>query len=240
MTLSDDLPDAELGARSSLSDRIYTELRVALMSGYYEPGDRLNIRRISQLSQTSPTPVREAVMQLVREGALELKTGYQPRVPVLSPEAYMRILEVRVPLERMATVLATMQVTTAMLEELRALDRQFIAAERGNEWKAAMNHNRAFHFCIYRASGNEVLVRTIENLWLLTGPLVGRQYVETIHRASDAALHGQIVEALERRAPHEASDLVVHDLRYGARIILERMRAAGTRRKPRAAEAAPD
>ena len=231
--MSDELPDPELIERSSLSEKIYTQLRVALMSGHYEPGDKLNIRKLSQLSQTSPTPVREAIMQLVREGALELKPGHQPRVTILSPEHYMRILEVRVPLERMATVLAAMHVTKEMLAELEALDAQFTEAEQAHAWKTAMDCNRALHFRIYRSSGNEVLVRTIESLWLLTGPLVSRQYAGMLYRASDSALHGQIVGALRRRCPFEAGDLVVQDMRYGAGIILERLRAPEPRRRAR-------
>jgi hypothetical protein len=45
------------GIRSSLSRKIYTDLRLALVSGAYEPGDRLNIRKLAAAIQTSPTSV---------------------------------------------------------------------------------------------------------------------------------------------------------------------------------------
>ncbi len=216
---------------ASLSDAVYARLRLALISGGHAPGDRLNIRGIAAASGLSPTPVREAVMQLVREGALELRPGHQPRVPVLTPEQYLRICQVRAPLERLATALATAHLTAEMLDELAVLDGHFVAAEREGDWTRAMAANQAFHFLIYRASGNPVLAGTIGNLWLLTGPLVGRQYESLARLASETALHGQIIDALRRRMPDEAGDLVVQDMRQGAAVIVARMREGRARRR---------
>ncbi|SKA36195.1 DNA-binding transcriptional regulator, GntR family [Enhydrobacter aerosaccus] len=162
-------------------------------------------------------------MQLVREGALELKPGYQPRVPVLSADQYIKIREVRVPLERLATELATVRVTNELLDQLVELDKQFIDAEHRRSWKEAMSANQAFHFSIYNASGNEVLVRMIENLWLLTGPFVHKQYLSLPRLPSDSDLHTQIIDALRRRMPNEAGDLIVQDMREGFRIILQHL-----------------
>src|SRR5688572_13454505 len=97
--------------RHSFANRIYAQLRVALMSGAFEPGSRLNIRRLAAAYETSQTPVREAIIQLVADGALELKLGHQPRVPILSIPKYLEIRETRVPLERLATELATTNMT---------------------------------------------------------------------------------------------------------------------------------
>lgn len=210
--------------RSSLSEKIYADLRLALMSGAYEPGARLNIRKLGIANRTSATPAREAVMQLVREGALELKTGYQPRVPVLTADQYIRIREVKVPLERLATELATIHMADETFAHLVKLDHQFIDAEHRGDWKEAMSTNRAFHFTIYNASGNDVLVRTIENLWLLTGPVVHKQYVSSPRLPSDSGLHAQIIDALRRRMPNEAGDLIVQDMREGSAKILEHLR----------------
>lgn len=216
-------PQSATAIRSSLSEKIYADLRLALMSGVYEPGDRLNIRKLGIVNQTSPTPAREAVMQLVREGALELKPGYQPRVPVLTADQYIKIREVKVPLERLATELAAVHMSGEMLGRLVELDHQFIDAEHRRSWKEATSANQAFHFFIYNASGNDVLVRTIENLWLLTGPIVHKQYVSSPRLPSDSALHAQIIDALRRRMPNEAGDLIVQDMREGSAMILEHL-----------------
>lgn len=223
--------DPTLQIRPSLSEKIYADLRLALMSGTYAPGDRVNIRKLSVLCQTSATPVRDAVMQLVREGALSLNPGHQPRVPALSADQYIKIREVRAPLERLATELAAVSPSEAFISQLTDLDSQFMDAEHRHDWKRAMSANQEFHFLIYRSSGNEILTRTIENLWLLTGPLVGSQYISEVRRPSDTALHSQIIDALRRRVPSEAGDLIVQDMRQGSAIILEHLRNPSTKRR---------
>lgn len=174
-------------------------------------------------------------MQLAREGALELKNGYQPRVPVLSDDIYIEIREVRSALERLATEMSVPHVTEHLLTQPTTLDRRFVAAEQRQDWSGAMEANRAFHFMIYDASRNRVLVRTIENLWLLTGPLVHMQYLTAGYISSGNGLHGRIIEALRRRAHSEAGDLVVQDLREGAAVILHHLRNPEVRRRGRRA-----
>ncbi|MBN9548734.1 MAG: GntR family transcriptional regulator, partial [Alphaproteobacteria bacterium] len=64
---------------TSLSSQIYLRLRQELMSARLHPGDRLKIRDLAQQLGTSETPVREAIFQLVKDGALEMKPGYYIR-----------------------------------------------------------------------------------------------------------------------------------------------------------------
>ncbi|WHA43900.1 GntR family transcriptional regulator [Agrobacterium larrymoorei] len=210
-------------SRDSLSDRIYARLRTALMAGEYEPGSRLNIRGLAAAYNTSPTPVREAVFQLVREGALELRLGHQPRVPVLSIPTYINIRETRAPLERLAAELATARIAEEDIERLVALHESFVRNEADEKWKSALAANQEFHFTIYRASQNDVLVRFIENLWLLAGPFVNNQY--PITRAGAPAVHPHIliIDALRRRSPAETGELVVRDLREGSYNILQKL-----------------
>lgn len=222
-----------LGAvRDSLSEKIYGRLRLALMTGVYESGDRLNIRGLAASYETSPTPVREAIMQLVREGALELRLGHQPRVPVLTIPQYIKIREARVPLERLAAELAAVNVTDDVLDNLRAAHQRFVQSEQEAKWKEALAANQEFHFTIYRTSDNEVLVRIIENLWLLAGPFVNNQYPQVRRAHSEVHPHLLIIDALSRKSPSEAGELAVRDLREGSYLILENLKKA-------AAEAAP-
>lgn len=228
-----------LGAvRDSLSEKIYSRLRLALMTGVYESGDRLNIRGLAASYETSPTPVREAIMQLVREGALELRLGHQPRVPVLTIPHYIKIREARVPLERLAAELAAVNITDAVLDDLRAAHQRFVQSEQEAKWKEALAANQAFHFTIYRTSDNEVLVRIIENLWLLAGPFVNNQYPQVRRAHSEVHPHLLIIDALSRKSPSEAGELAVRDLREGSYLILENLKKADaeatpTRRKKR-------
>ncbi|MER8953378.1 GntR family transcriptional regulator [Mesorhizobium sp. M0833] len=210
--------------RDSLSEQIYTRLRLALMTGLYGPGARLSIRKLAVSYNTSPTPVREAIVQLVREGALELRLGYQPRVPVLSIPRYISIRETRAPLERLAAELGAVNITEEEIQRLRELHDTWVKSEAQEQWKAALAANQEFHFTIYRASGNEVLVHVIENLWLLSGPFVNNQYPNILQAASKVHPHVLIIDALVRRSPSEVGDLVLRDTREGSYLILQQLK----------------
>jgi len=62
-------------SRENLASRTYGQLREALMAGRFWPGQRLRIRELSAAMGVSDTPVREAIMQLVREGASKCVRG---------------------------------------------------------------------------------------------------------------------------------------------------------------------
>ena len=219
---------AEGLSRDSLSERIYARLRLALMTGVYESGARLNIRGLAAHYETSPTPVREAIMQLVREGALELRLGHQPRVPVLTIPQYIKIRETRAPLERLAAELAAVNATDSLLEKLRASHQRFVQAEKEMKWKEALAANQEFHFAIYRASDNEILVGIIENLWLLAGPFINNQYPHVRRASLEVHPHLMIIDALSRKSPSEAGELAVRDLREGSYLILENLKSEGS------------
>ncbi|WP_256432929.1 GntR family transcriptional regulator [Martelella soudanensis] len=210
-------------SRNSLSERIYAHLRLELMSGLHPPGMRLSIRRLASEFNTSPTPVREAIFQLVREGALELRPGYQPRVPVLDVPVYLNIRETRLPLERLAGELAAVHITAEEIEALREYHRRFQQGEADEQWRDALIANQNFHFAIYNASQNPVLVRVIENLWLLAGPIVNSQYPNVREASSDMHPHLLVIDALERRSPADTGELLVQDLREGSYRILRQM-----------------
>jgi len=212
-------------SRDSLSERIYARLRLELMTGLHAPGARISISRLAATLNTSVTPVREAIFQLVREGALELRTGYQPRVPYLDVPVYLDIRETRVPLERLAGELASVHITAEELETLDEYHHRFKEGEAAENWHDALVANQNFHFTIYRASRNETLVRVIENLWLLAGPFVNSQYPHIRHANSDVHPHLMIIDALRRRSPAEAGELLVRDLREGSYRILRHLEA---------------
>ncbi|MDB5558756.1 MAG: AsnC family transcriptional regulator [Enterovirga sp.] len=207
--------------RDSLSDRIYERLRIGLMTGVYEPGERLNIRQLAQGFETSPTPVREAMMQLAREGALELRTGHLLRVPNMSLERYLEVRDVRLPLERLAAERAAELVTESELLEIQYQARRCVDAEKREAWKEAIAANQEFHFAIYKASGSSVLVRVLENLWLLTGPFINHLYPAYSSYRS-AKPHDRVVQALRARDPAEAGEAVVHDIMQGSSAMVER------------------
>lgn len=218
------VPSGVPSARSSLSQQVYQHLRLGIMAGRFPPGTRLSISGLAEQFGTSPTPVREAVFQLVRERALELRPGHQPRVPILEIERYIETREVRAPLERLAAELAAARISQAELEELAALHRHYAECEDRQDWTGALAANQSFHFCVYGASGNPVLKSVLENFWLITGPFVTNQYPAILNSRINPHPHSMLIEALRRGDSSEAGDALVNDLRDGSHKVLEWLR----------------
>ena len=238
MPSSDSLAEELDLSRDNLSARIYERLRLELMTGLHEPGSRISIRRMAAQLNTSATPVREAIFQLIREGALELRPGFQPRVPVLALDEYINIRDTRAPLERAAAELAAVHVTEEDLRQLALFHDRYADGCRNRLWRDAVVANQAFHFTIYRATRNPVLIRVIEGLWLLAGPFVAQQFPRYAQEPTDLHPHLMIIDALRRRSPAEAGDLVVRDLREGSERIIARLGEAPPPKRRRARRAA--
>ena len=108
-------------SRENLASRTYAQLREALMAGRFWPGQRLRIRELSEAMGVSDTPVREAIMQLVREGGLEMRSGQSITVTRLSLTRYRELREIRLFLEGLATEKAVPLLTGADLKQLKKL-----------------------------------------------------------------------------------------------------------------------
>src|SRR3546814_15882280 len=76
------------------------------MRGELVPEQRLKIGEVAERLGTSETPVREAVFQLAREGALEIKPRHYVRVRRLSAGEYLQVRDIRLELEPLAAARA--------------------------------------------------------------------------------------------------------------------------------------
>jgi GntR family colanic acid and biofilm gene transcriptional regulator len=97
--------------RSSLSRQAYNQLRKALMVGELQPGQKLSGREIALRLGTSLTPVREALLQLVAEGVLELRTGHSVTVPLPTRAVYTELRDIRVQTEGLGAERAAALIT---------------------------------------------------------------------------------------------------------------------------------
>ncbi len=161
-----------MNAPATLRDHATRELRQALMSGRFEPGQRISIRGLADQLGTSMTPVREAVARLAAEGAIVAEPNRWMRIPLLTADELRELRDIRVALEGLATERAAAHVTPALIEELQRREAAIVALRPSGDAKALIPAIGQLHFTIYRASGMPALVRLIEGLWLRSGPYV--------------------------------------------------------------------
>lgn len=184
---------------SSLADQAYERLRAAVRDGTLRPGEKITERDLAARLGVSPTPVREALRQLVHEKVVERVGSRALRVSDHSPAALSEIAEAEVRLSGLMAGLAARKAPGRLVGELREiLDRtdQLVqaieeAVEQAPEtWPedqitTVFRQLRQFHHLIESAAGNPVLDGLLRQ---------ARAF-------SDEERHGLTVRLLRGRAP---------------------------------------
>lgn len=215
------LKGLKVSSRDNLTSRVYDQLRIGLMSGSFWPGQRLRVREVAAALEVSDTPVREAMMQLVREGGLEMRSGQTINVVKLSRTRYLELREIRFLLEGMATEKATPRMTPSMIAELELLHAQLIEAEQTADYEAATLTNYQFHFLVYRASGIEDLVAILESIWLRHGPMLKLLYPHAPPAYPVRHQHLNLMDALRSNDAALARHAILADIIEGGKAMVD-------------------
>ena len=85
----------ELLESDNKGEIIYARLANDLMNGLLLPSERLKIRDLAEKMGTSVTPVRDAVLRLVQDGALIMPSPRDIRVRSLTLTEYLEIRSIR-------------------------------------------------------------------------------------------------------------------------------------------------
>ncbi|MES2532759.1 MAG: GntR family transcriptional regulator [Pseudomonadota bacterium] len=218
--------------RTNLASQIYEHLREQLMSATFQPGQRLKIRELAKTIGTSETPVREALIQLVRDRALEMKEGYFIRVRRLSLAEYIELRDIRLSLEPLAAERAIPNLDAAAIKQLTESHRLLMRAEKTKDYRAALQHNFDFHFGIYRRSGMPQLTELLDRIWVQVGPMLNFLYPAG-HPTYDAEhQHVNVLRGLQQRDATLLRTAIEQDLIEGGRAfvrVLEEIEANPTR-----------
>ncbi|MBV9560391.1 MAG: GntR family transcriptional regulator [Bradyrhizobium sp.] len=215
------LKGLKISSRDNLTSRVYDQLRIGLMSGSFWPGQRLRVREVAMAMGVSDTPVREAMMQLVREGGLEMRSGQTINVVKLSRARYLELREIRFQLEGMATEKAAPLATPEMIAELELRHAELIEAEQTGDYEAATLTNYQFHFLVYRTSGIQDLVSILESIWLRHGPMLRLLYPHAPPTYPARHQHLNVMDALRSKDPSLARHAIVADIIEGGKAMID-------------------
>jgi DNA-binding GntR family transcriptional regulator len=199
---------------TNLNERVYSQLREAIMSGHFKPGEVLTLRGLAAALGTSVMPARDAVLRLSVERALE-STGRGVRVPVLTLQDMQDILRFRMALEGEAAALAAERATPAELLAIDQAAARVAKAKSQNQINKFVTANQEFHFSVYRAAHSPLLQSMIETLWLQIGPHLARlvasgQGAELSSISLEA--HDQLIANLRKRDGEGARRSLCADL----------------------------
>ena len=146
---TNDLPALELVARETMAGRVYAQLRQAIMTGRFAPGQLLGLRGVAEAVGSSTMPVRAALTRLQAEGALIDGPGRALMVPPMTLELLDELRDVRISLEGCVAKRAASRMTQEHLAALQRVFDTMDAQVEAGDVPAYLRINFEFHIAIY-------------------------------------------------------------------------------------------
>jgi DNA-binding GntR family transcriptional regulator len=186
--------------RSSLSEQVKDHLLRAILSGMYQPDDRIVETRVAREIGTSQAPVREALRGLEALGVVEILPFKGARVRRPTDPELLEAYTVRAELECLGARLGIPTMTDADLVEIEALHAALLEAAARDARHEVAVRDAAFHARILHLARNS----TLERVWRALEPF-SRTYITLLAPGADATwtagLHAGILEAVRSRNP---------------------------------------
>lgn len=193
--------------KKSLRDEVFELLHRRIVSGEYPLGEWLRQEEIANELDVSPTPVREALDQLVAEGLAERIPYRGVRVPELTEEEIADAYVLRLLLEVAAVRLSTYNISQEQANLLQAILRKTERLLESDDVSAYQHLNRQLHRAIVAASGNRLLSRLYELVinrfpdWMMYRGLIEEPELRRSALGRDFEEHRVLIELI---MSHEA------------------------------------
>lgn len=181
---------------------VYEFLRARILTGALPPGSRLAVPALAKELGVSRSPVRDAVLQLVREGLAieEFNRGALVNIPTKA--SLVSLYHAREALEGMAARLAATVISDGALGELAAVLDVHEAIDP-DDFHRHIDLDARFHRQIRDAAASPVLVKMLEEI---QGQVIvamrSTNLSGGVRRAT--ADHRAILDALTRHDPDAA------------------------------------
>ncbi|MBZ0291736.1 MAG: GntR family transcriptional regulator [Anaerolineae bacterium] len=146
-------------------DTIVEIMREAILAGELVPGERLLQEELAERFEVSPTPIREAIQQLVAEGVLSHSPYRGVQVAEVRLEAVREVYLIRSVLEQLATQMAVLNLRIVDVRQLRLYQDEIRQWVEQDDLQALRKPNYEFHMLIYKAAEAPLLLHMIRTLW---------------------------------------------------------------------------
>jgi DNA-binding GntR family transcriptional regulator len=202
---------APLEDTSTFADRAYAALKTVILSldNYNRSGEvRLDERQHASDLGISRTPVREAMVQLEREGFVRSVPRRGIYVVRKNKQEVIELITAWAALECMAARLITQNAADEEIASLRAMFATFENGRLHAKLDEYSEVNIEFHQTIIRMSKNGVLIDLAANLFAHMRMIRRKTIGEEDRVDRSIRDHMNIIEALEAHDTERAEDLV--------------------------------
>ena len=191
-----------------LTQTVFERLKADILHGKLRPGDLIRQEEITARYGVSRTPVREALQRLQAEGLVTFLPRRRVVVARITVKRIRQIYEIRALLEPFASQLAVGRLEAKQFKRLRVLTEEMAALDSETDLEKILEKNREFHYIIYSAADNELLVGMIDQLWRDILRLRSQYLLSANGHRDSTTEHRQILEAFEKQDPQRVASLM--------------------------------
>jgi len=200
----------------TLSEIVYKELKQRILSGEYQPGERLLIEKISNKLEVSMTPLKDAFRLLEQEGLVTNIPRKGTFVTKLSDQDVLEYCMIRLSLESLAVdTICSRDVAPlpGQIKDLEDLNKKVELALKKQNKKDFIIYDIKFHKEIAALSGNNKLVEML-SMYPLNNFLVlmGGGILNTQDITDTVSQHGKIIDALQSKDAVAAKELLKENI----------------------------
>lgn len=197
-----------LKPQKTLVERVYASILDAICDGTLAAGTRVTQDELAARLEVSRQPVMTALGLLKQQGFLIERGRRGLRVAPADRARFDAIYEFRSAVEPLAASLAARRRTPELIRRARALVAEGRRVAAAGDAKAALQADVDFHSLIYEASGNALIVDSMQTHW----QHLRRSMGEVLRRPRFAQKvwkeHAAIVDALAAGDADEAARLI--------------------------------
>lgn len=208
-------------------DYVLEVVREAIRCGDLQPGERLRQSELAERLQVSATPVREALLELQKEGVLVHTAHKGATVAESTVEDIQEAFLIRALVEGFATELAVPNLDQDEIAQLEILHQEMVRLTSQNDLDALAEPNRGFHMTIYQAARSRLLYDIISTIW---ARIPWRDaWQEIPGRAQQVAdEHAIILDMVKKGRAKEAAQSMKEHCQNGARRISSHIAKMGS------------
>lgn len=202
-----------LGA-ANLREQVRRALEAAMVAGELEPGALYSAPALGERFGVSATPVREAMLELAKDGFVVAERNRGFRILEVSERDLDEISEVRLLLEVPSTVKVAGIIEVEALDRLAELADEIADAARQGELIPYLDLDRRLHVELISRLGNNRLTELVDWLRRQTRLFGLNQLVKSGALVESAQEHHQLIEAMRARDQAKTESIITSHIKH--------------------------
>nr|MDT0660769.1 GntR family transcriptional regulator [Micromonospora sp. DSM 115978] len=194
--------------RPSLRADVIRELRTAIVTGQMRPGQVYSAPKLAERFGVSATPVREAMLELVKDGLLETLPNKGFRIAYVSERDMDEIARVRCLLEAPTAAEIARHGDLDRVRRLRPVAEAIVTAATAGDLAGYLEADLDFHLGLLAVLDNSRLVGIVRDLRAQTRLYGLTRLAESGRLVASAAEHLELLDLIEARDAAAAEALM--------------------------------